>query len=98
MITIIFFLIIKKILPKELQKTAKQIDEVLTQAKKEYQVLLPKGNELKSFLEKNLRGYLRKSFKVFTNPNYQVNKNSEIYKDAVKYIKNLKVKVLSKCK
>ena len=43
------------ILPKELQKTAKQIDEVLTQAKKEYQVLLPKGNELKSFLEKNLK-------------------------------------------
>ena len=38
-----------KILPKELQKTAKQIDEVLTKAKKEYQVLLPKGNELKSF-------------------------------------------------
>ena len=80
-----------KILPKELQKTAKQIDEVLTQAKKEYQVLLPKGNELKSFLEKNLRGYLRKSFKVFTNPNYQVDKNSKIYKDAVTYIKNLKL-------
>ena len=55
----------------------------------EYQVLLPKGNELKSFLEKNLRGYLRKSFKVFTNPNYQVDKNSKIYKDAVTYIKNL---------
>ena len=80
-----------KTLPKELQKTAKQIDEVLTQAKKEYQVLLPKGNELKSFLEKNLKGYLRKSFKVFTNPNYQVDKNSKIYKDAVTYVKNLKL-------
>ena len=29
-----------KILPKELQKTAKQLDEVLTQAKKEYQVFI----------------------------------------------------------
>ena len=50
-----------KILPKELQKTAKQIDEVLTQAKKEYQVLLPKGNELKTFLEK-LKRLFKKIF------------------------------------
>ena len=35
------------------KKLTYMIDEVLTQAKKEYQVLLPKGNELKSFLEKN---------------------------------------------
>ena len=79
-----------KILPKELQPTAKQIDEVLTQAKKEYQVLLPKGNELKKALEDNLRGYLRKSFKVFTNPNFQVDKKTEAYANAVKFIEKLK--------
>ena len=78
-------------LPKELQKTSKQIDEVFTKAKKEYQVLLPKGNELKEFLQGNLKGYMKKSFKVFTNPNYQVDKNSKIYKDAVTYVKGLKL-------
>ena len=43
-------------------------------------MLLPKGNELKEFLQGNLKGYMKKSFKVFTNPNYQVDKNSKIYK------------------
>ena len=34
--------------------------------------------------------YLRKSFKVFTNPNFQVDKKTEAYANAVKFIEKLK--------
>ena len=37
----------------------------------------------------NIRGYMRKSYGVFTNPNYSVPENSTIFKDAVSFVKTV---------
>ncbi len=78
---------------KPLQATAKQLDEVLEETKKLYRDLLPDekaAGTIKQILTDNLKGYMRKSFAVFTNPSYSVARNSEKFKDAVEFVKKIK--------
>ena len=69
-------------LPQELRTSAKFLDQELVKAKKNFSNLLPEG-ELKDFMVSNVQSYMRKSFAVFTNPEYAPKK--EIFDDAVKY-------------
>jgi hypothetical protein len=78
---------------KPLQATAKQLDEVLEETKKLYRDLLPDekaAGTIKQILTDNLKGYMRKSFAVFTNPSYSVARSSEKFKDAVEFVKKIK--------
>ena len=78
---------------KPLQATAKQLDEVLEETKKLYRDLLPDekaAGTIKQILTDNLKGYMRKSFAVFTNPSYSVSRNSDVFKDAVEFVKKIK--------
>ena len=56
-------------LPKQLQETAENLNKELIDTKKTFGDLLPKG-DLKNFILNNLKTYMRKSFSVFTNPEY----------------------------
>jgi hypothetical protein len=69
-------------LPQELRVSAKALDQELVKAKKSFSDLLPEG-ELKDFMVSNVQSYMRKSFAVFTNPEYAPKK--EVFDDAVKY-------------
>jgi hypothetical protein len=76
-----------------LQATAKQLANVLDETKKLYRDLLPDdkaAGSLKEILTNNLKGYMRKSFAVFTNPSYSVSRNSEVFKNAVDFVKKIK--------
>ena len=73
-----------------MQATAKQLDEVLEETKKLYRDLLPDekaAGTIKQILSDNLKGYMRKSFAVFTNPSYSVARSSDVFKDAVEFVK-----------
>ena len=69
-------------LPQELRVSAKALDQELVKAKKSFSDLLPEG-ELKDFMVSNVQSYMRKSFAVFTNPEYAPKK--EVFDNAVKY-------------
>ena len=69
-------------LPETLRVSAKGLDTELVKAKQKFADLLPEG-DLKSFIINNVQSYMRKSFSVFTNPEYAPKK--EIFDDAVKY-------------
>jgi len=69
-------------LPEELRPSSKALNEELLKAKKNFADLLPEG-ELKDFITNNVQSYMRKSFAVFTNPEYAPKK--EVVDDAVKY-------------
>jgi len=69
-------------LPQELRVSAKALDQELVKAKKSFSNLLPEG-ELKDFMVSNVQSYMRKSFAVFTNPEYAPKK--EVFDNAVKY-------------
>jgi len=70
-------------LPKQLQETAENLNKELIDTKKTFGDLLPKG-DLKNFILNNLKTYMRKSFSVFTNPEYMP--DQKIRDGAVKYI------------
>jgi hypothetical protein len=70
-------------LPKQLQETAKNLNNELIDTKKTFGELLPKG-DLKNFILNNLKTYMRKSFSVFTNPEYMP--DQKVRDGAVKYI------------
>ena len=70
-------------LPKQLQETAENLNKELINTKKTFGDLLPKG-DLKNFILNNLKTYMRKSFSVFTNPEYMP--DQKIRDGAVKYI------------
>ena len=74
---------------KELRPTAKALQDELLNIKKTFSDLLPDDNILKPILTKNIKGYLRKSFETFTNPNYIVQETDPIFKNAQKYAKNI---------
>ena len=59
----------KSDLPKELQETAELLNKELLNTKKTFANLLPEG-DLKNFMLNNIKGYMRKSFATFTNPEY----------------------------
>ena len=70
-------------LPKQLQETADNLNKELINTKKTFGELLPKG-DLKDFILSNLKTYMRKSFSVFTNPEYMP--DPKVREGAVKYI------------
>ena len=59
----------KSDLPKELQETAELLNKELLNTKKTFANLLPEG-DLKNFMLNNIKGYMRKSFATFTNPEF----------------------------
>jgi hypothetical protein len=69
-------------LPETLRPSAKGLNTELIKAKQKFADLLPEG-DLKSFIINNVQSYMRKSFSVFTNPEYAPKK--EVFDDAVKY-------------
>jgi len=75
-------------LPKELQVTAKALNNTFIETKKMYADFLPAG-DLKNLLLKNIDSYVRKSFKIFTNPAYSVPENSKLFLDAVKFARGV---------
>ena len=72
-----------KALAPEIQGSAKDLNGELLQIKKNFADLLPEG-DLKKFMLDNLKTYMRQSFAIFTNPNYQPDK--KIYDGAVNWI------------
>jgi len=74
---------------KELQPTASLLQKELISIKKTFSDLLPEDNILQSILTKNIKGYLRKSFQTFTNPNYTVQESSQLFKSAQAFAKNI---------
>jgi hypothetical protein len=59
----------KSDLPKILQQTAEDLNKEITNTKQIFGELLPKG-DLKNFMLNNVKTYMRKSFSIFTNPEY----------------------------
>jgi len=59
----------KSELPKILQQTAEDLNKELINTKQIFGELLPKG-DLKNFILDNVKTYMRKSFSIFTNPEY----------------------------
>jgi len=75
-------------LPKELRFYSKLLNDELLSTKKIFSDLLPE-KEIKDIILKDLRGYIKKSFGVITNPNYSVDSNSKIFTDAVGFVKKI---------
>ena len=73
----------KSSLPKELQGSAESLNRELLQIKDKFANLLPAG-DLKNFMLNNVKTYMRQSFGVFTNPNYQPDK--KVFDGAANYI------------
>ena len=67
----------KSDLPKELQETAELLNKELLNTKKTFANLLPEG-DLKNFMLNNIKGYMRKSFATFTNPEYMADPKLKI--------------------
>jgi len=59
----------KSDLPKALQQTAEDLNKEIINTKQIFGELLPKG-DLKNFILDNVKTYMRKSFSIFTNPEY----------------------------
>jgi len=70
-------------LPKILQGSARDLQKEIIKTKDVFGNLLPEG-DLKKFLLNNLKTYMRKSFAVFTNPEYMP--DEKIRQGAVKWI------------
>jgi len=62
-------------LAPELRETAKRLNNHLTALRTKFADLLPAGG-MKNYMETNLREYMRKSFAMFTNPNFYPSKES----------------------
>ena len=76
-------------LQKELQKPARKLREILDETRTTFLKILPKDSLIKDTLSKNIKGYMRKSFAIFTNPNYAPDESSAIFKDAVNFVKRI---------
>ena len=83
-------------LPKELQGSASALKKELIKTKKTFAEMLPEG-ELKDYMLNNLKSYMRKSFAVFTNPEYAPDKKildgavDWVNKNIVKKNKDLRI-------
>ena len=76
-------------LPQLLRGSASALNKELSQTKKAFAELLPEG-ELKDYMLNNLKSYMRKSFAVFTNPEYTPDK--KVLDGAIDWINNNVVK------
>ena len=72
-----------KALPTEIQGSAKSLGDEMALIKEKFADLLPQG-DLKNFMLDNLKTYMRQSFSIFTNPNFQPDK--KIYDGARSWI------------
>jgi len=79
----------KSDLPQELQTTAQGLNDELARIKKNFGNLLPEG-DLKQYVLKNLKSYMRRSFSIFTNPAYQPDK--KIKDNATNWVLNNVIK------
>jgi len=70
-------------LPKILQGSAQNLQKEIMKTKDVFGNLLPEG-DLKKFILNNLKTYMRKSFSVFTNPEYMP--DEKIKQGAAKWI------------
>ena len=90
----------KSELPKVLQETAENLNKEMINTKKIFGELLPQG-DLKNFILGNLKTYMRKSFAIFTNPEYMPDKKLKdgakkwILENVVKRNKDLRESALS---
>ncbi len=90
----------KSELPKALQETAENLNKELINTKQIFGELLPSG-DLKNFLLNNVKTYMRKSFSIFTNPEYMPDKKLKegaknwILNNVVKRNKDLRESALS---
>ena len=76
-------------LPQLLRGTSSSLNKELAKTKKTFADLLPEG-ELKEYILNNIKSYMRKSFAVFTNPEYVPDK--KILDGAVDWINKNVVK------
>ena len=53
-----------KALPKELQSTAKLLNDEIMEVKNTFAKILPKDSLIKNELLKNIKGYMRKSYSI----------------------------------
>ena len=67
-------------LPDILRNSASSLNKELVKTKKTFAEMLP-DKELKKYMLDNLKTYMRKSFAVFTNPEY--NPKKEVLDNAV---------------
>ena len=90
----------KSQLPKELQETALNLQKEMYDTKKIFGELLPAG-DLKNFILNNVKTYMRKSFSIFTNPEYMPDQKLKdgakkfILENIVKRNKDLRESALS---
>jgi len=70
-------------MPEELRTPAHELNKELIKIKKTFGELLPQG-ELKNYMLNNVKTYMRKSFSIFTNPEY--NPPKEVYDKAVDWV------------
>ena len=70
-------------LPKILQGSAQNLQKEIIKTKDVFGNLLPEG-DLKKFLLNNLKTYMRKSFAVFTNPEYMP--DPKVKQGAIKWV------------
>ena len=83
-------------LPKELQETSAALKEHFNNAKKAFINLLPEG-EVKNQFSRIIKNYIKKSFAVFTNPEYQPPKDIMNYaiKEGIEIIKKNKDMIIA---
>ena len=76
-------------IPEELRTPAHELNKELIKIKKTFGDLLPEG-EIKDYMLNNIKTYMRKSFSIFTNPEY--NPPKEVYAKAVDWVTDNVVK------
>ena len=69
-----------------LREATKGLDKKLMTIRSRFANMLPEG-DMKQFILDNVKSYMRKSFAVFTNPNFRPPKN--VFDDAVEYMSGL---------
>ena len=74
-------------LPVELQSMTKQLSKTFDDVRKDFAEVLPDDSGLKSYLNTNLKDYIRQSFAAFTNPQYKPNK--QVYNQAVGFVEDI---------
>jgi len=76
-------------LPDILRGSASGLNKELVKTKKTFADLLPSG-ELKDYMLDNIRSYMRKSFAIFSNPEY--NPNKKVLQGAIEWVNKNVVK------
>ena len=65
----------------------KQLSKTFDDIRRDFAEVLPDDSGLKSFLNTNLKSYVRQSFASFTNPQYRPEK--QIYEQSVEFVSDM---------